>query len=95
MKKLNKFTKEEIKKLNEIIGNSFIHPKTKKIRHHLNTIQILEYYGNVFNFDGEDYQVFLNYNFWIEDKEVFTDYENKKILLKISDNLHKLLELKF
>lgn len=94
MKKLNKFTKEDIQKIG-IFSNKWTNQKTKKTRYYLNTLQILEYFGNVFNFDSDDYQTFLNSKFWIEGKEVFTDNSNKRILLKISDNLYKILEMKF
>ena len=66
--KLNKFTKEELKKINTIVGNDWVNPKTKKVRYYFNTFQILEFYGNVFGFDSEDYQTFLNSKFWIEEK---------------------------
>lgn len=95
MKKLNKLTKEEIKKITDVVGNEWKHPKTKKVRYYLNATQILEFYGNVFNFDSDDYQTFLTSKVWIEGKEVFTDNQNKKIIVKISDNIAKLLELRF
>lgn len=94
MKKLNKFTKEELEKI-YFWCNSWNNKKTKKIRYYLNTIKILEFFGNVFDFDSEDYEVFLNSKVWIENKEVFTDNKNKKILVKIESNLYKVLELKF
>lgn len=95
MKQLNKLTKEELKKLYEIIGNKYTNKKTGKERYYLNTIVILEYFGNVFKFDSDDYQNFLLNKFWIENKEVFTDGKDKKILSKISDNLYKLIEIKY
>lgn len=95
MKKLNKLTKEEIKKIGEMVGKKWVHPETKKTRYYLNTIQILEFFGNVFAFNNEDYQIFLTSKIWLEGKEVFTDSKDKKILLKIENNLYKLLELKF
>ncbi|WKL16830.1 hypothetical protein QYQ99_04675 [Comamonas testosteroni] len=94
MKQLNKLTKEELKKLYEIIGNKYTNKKTGKERYYLNTIVILEYFGNVFKFDSDDYQTFLLNKFWIENKEVFTDGKDKKILSKISDNLYKLINIK-
>ncbi len=94
MKKLNKLKKDEIEKI-YFFGNKWLNPKTKKVRCYLNTIQIIEYFGNVFDFNSEDYEVFLKSKVWIENKEVFTDNKNKKILLKIENNLYKLLEMKF
>jgi hypothetical protein len=94
MKQLNKLTKEELKKLYEIIGNKYTNKKTGKERYYLNTIVILEYFGNVFKFDSDDYQTFLLNKFWIENKEVFTDGKDKKILSKISNNLYKLINIK-
>lgn len=94
MKQLNKLTKEELNKLYEIIGNKYTNKKTGKERYYLNTIVILEYFGNVFKFDSDDYQTFLLNKFWIENKEVFTDGKDKKILSKISDNLYKLINIK-
>lgn len=95
MKKLSTLTKEELKRLYEIIGNKQTIKKTEKERYYLNTIAILEYYGNVFKFDSDDYQTFLSNKFWIENKEVFTDGKDKKILSKISDNIYKLIEIKY
>ena len=95
MKQLNKLTKEELKKLYEIIGNKYTNKKTGKERYYLNTIVILEYFGNVFKFDSDDYRNFLLNKFWIENKEVFTDGKDKKILSKISDNIYKLIEIKY
>lgn len=95
MKQLNKLTKEELRRLYEIIGNKHTIKKTGKERYYLNTIAILEYFGNVFKFDSDDYQNFLLNKFWIENKEVFTDGKDKKILSKISDNIYKLIEIKY
>lgn len=68
-----------------------------QITYHFNSIRIIEAYGNIFDFDTRDYEVFLNdeNDFWLEGKKVFTDSEDKNILLKIENNLYKLLELKF
>ncbi|MDH1334960.1 hypothetical protein N5D77_12075 [Comamonas thiooxydans] len=95
MKKLSTLTKEELKRLYEIIGNKYTSKKTGKERYYLNTIVILEYFWNVFKFDSDDYQTFLLNKFWIENKEVFTDGKDKKILSKISDNIYKLIEIKY
>lgn len=91
MKKLKNFTKQELEKITEMC-NKWVHPKTGKTRYYLNTIQMIEYYGNIFKFESEDYEIFLNSKVWIEGKEVFTDNANKNILLKISENLYKTLE---
>ncbi|WP_416820637.1 hypothetical protein [Delftia tsuruhatensis] len=94
MKKLKHFTKSDLEKISQF-SNLWKDPKTKEVRHYLNTIRIIEYFGNIFNFDSDDYEVFLNSKIWIADKEVFTDNSNKTIILKISNNLYKILELKF
>lgn len=94
MKKLKDFTKADLEKISQF-SSKWKDSKTKKVRYYLNTIKILEYYGNVFKLENNDYDLFLNYKIWIEDKELFTDSKNKTILLKVSNNIHKILELNF
>lgn len=94
MKKLKDFTKTDLEKISQF-SSKWKDSKTKKVRYYLNTIKILEYYGNVFKLESNDYDSFLNYKIWIEDKELFTDNKNKRILLKISNNIYKILELRF
>lgn len=94
MKKLKDFTKADLEKISQF-SSKWKDSKTKKVRYYLNTIKILEYYGNVFKLESNDYDLFLNYKIWIEDKELFTDSKNKAILLKVSNNIYKILELNF
>lgn len=94
MKKLKDFTRSDLEKIGQF-SSKWKDSKTKKVRYYLNTIKILEYYGNVFKLENNDYDLFLNYKIWIEDKELFTDGKNKAILLKVSNNIHKILELNF